>query len=127
MSAVSVLVIDCTTMGAPPPTRTGPMRTCTEERRSMLMNVVKSVGFLGILPLPGVGGTRAGCYDPRRPKQSVRRESGSRRNAEGAIPPGNAQAHERQTAVLTTAGLLESGGTLKCSGPPTEGERRLRA
>jgi hypothetical protein len=33
-----------------------------------------------------------------------------RRNAEGAIPPGNAQAHERQTAVRT-AGLLESGAS----------------
>jgi hypothetical protein len=29
-SAVSVLVIDCTTMGAPPPTLTDPTDTCTE-------------------------------------------------------------------------------------------------
>jgi aminomethyltransferase len=33
-----------------------------------------------------------------RPHRSVRRGSGTHRNAEGAIPPGNAQAHERQTA-----------------------------
>ena len=32
-SAVSVLVIDCTTMGAPPPTRTAPMVTATLARR----------------------------------------------------------------------------------------------
>src|SRR5262245_27017840 len=34
-SAVSVLVIDCTTMGAPPPTFTVPTWTGTEERRVM--------------------------------------------------------------------------------------------
>ena len=31
--AVSVSVMDCTTMGAPPPTRTGPTRTPTLARR----------------------------------------------------------------------------------------------
>src|SRR4051794_38821828 len=33
-SAVSVLVIDCTTTGAPPPTVTPPTSTATERRRS---------------------------------------------------------------------------------------------
>jgi hypothetical protein len=33
MSAVSVLVIDCTTMGAPPPTTTPPTFTGTVRRR----------------------------------------------------------------------------------------------
>ena len=32
-SAVSVLVIDCTTIGAPPPMRTPPTATCREMRR----------------------------------------------------------------------------------------------
>ena len=35
MSAVSVLVIDCTTMGAPPPTFTLPTFTGTDWRRSL--------------------------------------------------------------------------------------------
>src|SRR6185295_16931873 len=39
MSAVSVLVIDCTTMGAPLPTVTRPMRTGTVCRRGWLMSV----------------------------------------------------------------------------------------
>jgi hypothetical protein len=33
-----------------------------------------------------------------RPTRTDRRESGESRNAEGAIPPGNAQAQQRQTA-----------------------------
>src|SRR5690349_3750512 len=40
MSAVSVLVIDCTTMGAPLPTTTRPTRTETVWRRGWLMSVV---------------------------------------------------------------------------------------
>ena len=35
-SAVSVLVIDCTTIGAPPPTVTPPMRTGMERRRGSM-------------------------------------------------------------------------------------------
>src|SRR5687768_12994173 len=38
-SAVSVLVIDCTTMGAVPPTRTEPTVTQTEGRRAWSMAV----------------------------------------------------------------------------------------
>src|SRR5882724_10046601 len=34
MSAVSVLVMDCTTTGAPPPTATPPTATATDRRRS---------------------------------------------------------------------------------------------
>ena len=36
-SAVSVLVIDCTTIGAPPPTRTAPISTATLARRCCIV------------------------------------------------------------------------------------------
>lgn len=35
ISAVSVLVIDCTTTGAPPPTMTPPTSTATDARRGL--------------------------------------------------------------------------------------------
>src|SRR5438067_1679060 len=45
MSAVSVLVIDCTTIGAPPPTRTGPTKTRAEARRAMFPELLMLRGF----------------------------------------------------------------------------------
>jgi hypothetical protein len=36
-----VFVMDCTTIGALPPTRTGPMATWTEERRWAVMRVIE--------------------------------------------------------------------------------------
>jgi len=39
---VSVFVMDCTTMGAEPPTLTGPMETATEWRRGVDMDAVNS-------------------------------------------------------------------------------------
>src|SRR5258708_10779982 len=91
-SAVSVLVIDCTTIGAPPPTRTAPIETGTEERRARLRD---RRAFYRPRTLGGMPGVLLSCAGRNR---SVRRESGASRNAEGAIPPGNAQAPERQTA-----------------------------
>lgn len=44
MSAVSVLVIDCTTTGLPPPTTTPPMRTAWVWRRA---HTVVSDGWVG--------------------------------------------------------------------------------
>src|SRR5207237_10104653 len=41
-SAVSVFVMDCTTMGAPPPTRTEPMDTWTEARREIDKGIARS-------------------------------------------------------------------------------------
>src|SRR2546421_4458231 len=93
-------------MGAPPPTRMAPMHTCTEERRLMLMGVQ--------------------CYDTQA-RIGLSGESPAQAGTPKAeIPPGNAQAQERQTAAgATSVGLLESGGFALF--PPTEGERRLRA
>src|SRR5882762_3899764 len=111
-------------MGAPPPTRMAPTDTCTEERRVMLMGIRPSV--VRILPLPRLGGTHGGCYDDAA-RISLFGESPARAGTPKAqIPPGNAQAQERQTAAgATSAGLLESGGSALL--PPTEGERRSRA
>src|SRR6266436_10359199 len=95
-------------MGAPPPTRMAPMDTCTEERRVMLMGIRPS-----ILPLPRLGGTHGGCYHDAA-RISLFGESPARAGTPKAqIPPGNAQAQERQTAELhASAGLLESGGSV---------------
>src|SRR6266478_428422 len=80
-------------MGAPPPTRMAPMDTCTEERRVMLMGIRPS-----ILPLPRLGGTHGGCYHDAA-RISLFGESPARAGTPKAqVPPGNAQAHERQTA-----------------------------
>src|SRR2546421_6172867 len=75
-------------MGAPPPTRMAPMHTCTEERRLMLMGVQ--------------------CYDTQA-RIGLSGESPAQAGTPKAqIPPGNAQAQERQTAEgATSAGLLE--------------------
>src|SRR5256885_9525516 len=85
-------------MGAPPPTRMAPMHTCTEERRLMLMGVQ--------------------CYDTQA-RIGLSGESPAQAGTPKAqIPPGNAQAQERQTAEgATSAGLLESGG-FDCFHPP---------
>src|SRR5690349_22561092 len=44
-SAVSVFVIDCTTIGAPPPTATPPMSTRRLARRSMCGRSITSMSF----------------------------------------------------------------------------------
>src|ERR1700732_3773516 len=96
-------------MGAPPPTRIAPMDTCTEERRVLLMGMGPC--GVGILPLPRLGGTHGGCYHAAA-RNSLFGESRARAGTPKAqIPPGNAQAPERQTAERhASAGLLESGG-----------------
>src|ERR1700694_5608920 len=106
-------------MGAPPPTRMAPMDTCTEERRGMLMGMRPSV--VRILPLPRLGGTHGGCYHDAA-RISLFGESPARAGTPKAqIPPGNAQAQERQTAELyASAGLLESGG-FAVEAPPRRG------
>src|SRR5438045_1102197 len=94
-------------MGAPPPTRMAPMHTCTEERRLMLMGVQ--------------------CYDTQA-RIGLSGESPAQAGTPKAqIPPGNAQAQERQTAEgATSAGLLESGG-FDCFHPPkASGAERQR-
>src|SRR5262244_1580068 len=65
MSAVSVLVIDCTTIGASPPTRTWPMDTETEERRvGIYSEFYRCRAWLA---------RTEGCYHGARPNRSVRR------------------------------------------------------
>ena len=49
-SAVSVLVIDCTTIGAPPPTITPPILTGTERRRAELSMAQGYIRFLAAAP-----------------------------------------------------------------------------
>src|SRR6185437_8579839 len=111
MSAVSVFVIDCTTMGPAPPTRTGPMDTWTELRRWMDGMVCSEKGFLGPDILHG---------RMRAPhNRSVRRESGHRRNAEGA-------SSARKRSGTRTADRGGSGEWWTPWRPPTEGERRHR-
>src|SRR6185312_2589970 len=111
MSAVSVFVIDCTTMGPAPPTRTGPMDTWTELRRWMDGMVCSEKGFLGPDILHG---------RMRAPhNRSVRRESGHRRNAEGA-------SSARKRSGTRTADRRGSGEWWTPRRPPTEGERRRR-
>src|SRR4030081_2976914 len=97
-------------MGAPPPTRMAPMDTCTEERRVLLMRMRPRV----------VRFYRCDCYHAAA-GISLLGESPARAGTPKAqIPPGNAQAPERQTAELhASAGLLESGGFRSTS---TEGE-----
>src|SRR5260370_1693064 len=76
-----------------------PMETCTEERRVMLMGMRPSV--VRILPLPRLGGTHGGCYHAAA-RISLFGESPARAGTPKAqIPPGNAQAPERQTAECT--------------------------
>src|SRR3984893_316549 len=96
-------------MGAPPPTRIAPMDTCTEERRVLLMG--RGPCGVGILTVPRLGGTHGGCYHAAA-RNSLFGESPARAGTPKAqIPPGNAQAQERQTAEMhDSAGLLESGG-----------------
>src|SRR5579883_988298 len=67
-SAVSVFVIDWTTIGAVPPTRTWPMDTGTDLRRWM-GDILPAGGVF-----PGIGDFT--CYDRLTPLRSVRRESG---------------------------------------------------
>src|SRR5688572_31803547 len=55
-SAVSVFVIDWTTMGLGPPTRTGPMVTGTLFRRGWLMGFLRMIRDLG-----GAGRQRSGA------------------------------------------------------------------
>src|SRR5882762_2650069 len=88
-------------MGAPPPTRMAPMDTCTEERRVLLM---------GLRPWV-VRFYRCDCYHAVA-RISLFGESPARAGEPKAqLPPGNAQAPERQTAELhASAGLLEGGG-----------------
>src|SRR2546422_960946 len=114
-SAVSVFVMDCTTMGAPLPTWTEPLETWTDGRREIDIGAAGSPKPGGILQGRAafarggapfrvrLGGPRRGWYHPRRPLyQSVRRESGLLTGTPKAqVPPGNAQAHERQTAECT--------------------------
>src|SRR5207302_701297 len=75
MSAVSVLVIDCTTIGAPPPTRTGPTGTRAEgERRQPRL----------ISQVTGQKGGRRGATRPGRLPLFVvfgRRQAVGRRTA----------------------------------------------
>src|SRR2546421_10549156 len=66
-------------MGAPPPTRIAPMDTCTEERRLMLMGMCGANSTVATL-----GRHSRGVLSYASPNQSVRRESGASRNAEGA-------------------------------------------
>src|SRR6267378_4615170 len=109
-------------MGAPPPTRMAPMDTCTEERRVLLMGMRPCV--VRILPLPRLGGTHGGCYHAAA-RISLFGESPARAGTPKAqIPPGNAQAPERQTAE--TAHFRGASGERWIRSPPTEGERRLQ-
>ena len=101
-SAVSVLVIDCTTTGAPPPTVTAPMRTAT----------VGALGMRATIP----------CDSARFPLESARSqevlpESPRTRGAEGAT------ARKRSgTRTAVNRRTLESGP----DGPPKgRGGRRI--
>src|SRR5438105_7314067 len=120
MSAVSVLVIDCTTIGAPPPTRTGPTETRAEARRAMFPEVLMLGGFYrcrawaaptgtGIMAVPeSVCSERVRREPERRRRNSARKRSGTR-TADGG-------------ALELPRGFWRAVGPR--SGPPTEGERR---
>src|SRR5579864_3841206 len=115
-SAVFVLVMNCTTIGAWPPTRTAPMDTWAEIRRERLMR-------WGVYRLQLLGGMEGGCYHRYRPNRSVRRGSGSRAGTPKAQFRPETLRHKngrRRMRLERTAGLLERGGSY----PPTEGERR---
>src|SRR5438874_10031314 len=100
-------------MGAPPPTRMAPMDTCTDERRLMLMGRVAR-----ILPLPGLGGTRGGCYHTYA-RIGLSGESPAQAGTPKAqIPPGNAQAQERQTAEGATSAGFWRAVEPHCFHPP---------
>src|SRR5438105_5941823 len=120
MSAVSVLVIDCTTIGAPPPTRTGPTETRAGARRAMFPEVLMLRGFYrcrawaaptgtGIMAGPeSVCSERVRREPERRRRNSARKRSGTR-TADGG-------------ALELPRGFWRAVGPR--SGPPTEGERR---
>src|SRR5947208_15902732 len=85
-------------MGAPPPTRMAPMHTCTEERRLMLMGVQ--------------------CYDTQA-RIGLSGESPAQAGTPKAqIPPGNAQAQERQTAEGATSAGFWRAVEPHCFHPP---------
>src|SRR5262249_25460427 len=103
MSAVSVLVIDCTTTGASPPTVTAPMRTATLLRRPSDMDMRRMTIPCACRPFP--------LESPGR--NMVLPESPRTRGAEGATRPETLRhpnGRNRRT--------LESGPR-----GPTEGER----
>src|SRR5205085_10207488 len=69
-----------------------------DPRRSAAGDVSGGAHACADSTVAALGRHRRGLVSWQGPNRSVRRESGASRNAEGAIPPGNAQAHERQTA-----------------------------
>ena len=131
MSAVSVLVIDCTTIGAPPPTRTAPMLTCTLARRCCI--VMREAWSMcwgnSTVAVRERHVAKAAIIAPARNSLFGESPALNGRDAEGAIPPGNAQAHERQTDGAQHRGASgERCTALQISrDPPTEGERRRGA
>src|SRR5205807_8032540 len=108
MSAVSVLVIDCTTIGAPPPTRTGPTETRAEARRAMFPEVLM---LARILPLPRLGGTGGDWYHGRA-RIGLFGESPARAGTPKAQfrPETLRHTNGRRRSARASAGLLESGG-----------------
>src|SRR5215469_13692981 len=106
-SAVSVFVMDCTTIGAVPPTRMGPMDTWTDLRRWMDdMVPAGEKRFLGSDILHGM------IAAPHN--RSVGESPATAGTPKAQAPPGNAQAPVRQIA-----GALESGG--RFGGHPPKG------
>src|SRR5882762_10966430 len=99
-------------MGAPPPTRTAPMDTCTEERRVMLMgNAWAALTGAAIIRKPESVCSERVRREPERRRrkfrpETLRHKNGRRRNC--TLPRGFWRAVDS-----------------RCS-PPTEGERRLQ-
>src|SRR5579862_8253681 len=86
-SAVSVFVIDCTTIGASPPTRMRPTLTCTEERRSMAMRAILRRVAAPRVQRCRAWAARTGTAIMRTARNSLSGESPAlgARDAEGAI------------------------------------------
>src|ERR1700730_11104456 len=125
-SAVSVLVIDWTTIGAPPPTRTLSTATCTEARRSMLIactDNLKGCGFYRCRAWAARTGTAIMRVAESVCSERVRHAPERRRRK--FRPETRRHTNGRRRNAPVPLRLLESGGRISTR-PPTEGERRLR-
>src|SRR5690606_35930197 len=105
MSAVSVLVIDCTTTGAPPPTRTLPTRTWRVSRRRAGPKGCSMAPIVVALSCPD--GDRTHRRDPQ--PQPV--EHPGARPAGGRVPAGlgRGRAERRRPPLLRAPVLLPQG------------------
>src|SRR2546429_4573100 len=136
-SAVSVFVMDCTTMGAPPPTWTEPMETWTEGRREIDMGAAgspKPGEFYRVVPRSRAPERRSGCAWAALAGGGIIR--GARfislfGESPGCLPERRRRKFRPETLRHTNGRLrnvqFRAGSGERWtprSGPPTEGERR---